>query len=47
MLFDATDIERYQIAQYDEENWDVEASMSLDNFLDELYEVINDKIKSV
>ena len=40
MLFDATDMERYQIAQYDEENWDVEASMSFDEFLDELYEVI-------
>ena len=40
MLFDAEDIDRYKIAQYDEEEWDVEASMPLDEFLDELYEVI-------
>ena len=41
LLFDAEDIDRYKIAQYDEEEWDVEASMPLDEFLDELYEVIN------
>lgn len=41
MLFDAEDIDRYKIAQYDEEDWDVEASMPLNEFLDELYEVIN------
>lgn len=40
VLFDAEDIERYKIAQYDEDEWDVEASMPLDEFLDELYEVI-------
>ena len=40
VLFDADDIERYKIAQYDEDDWDVEASMPLDEFLDELYEVI-------
>lgn len=40
MLFDTDDIERYKIAQYDKEEWDVEASMPLDEFLDELYEVI-------
>ena len=36
VLFDTEDIERYKIAQYDEDEWDVEASMPLD----ELYEVI-------
>lgn len=41
-LFSEEDIERYKIAQYDEDDWDVEASMPLDEFLDELYEVIND-----
>lgn len=40
VLFDTEDIERYKIAQYDEDEWDVEASMPLDEFLDELYEVI-------
>ena len=40
VLFDAEDIERYKIAQYDEDEWDVEASMPLNDFLDELYEVI-------
>ena len=40
VLFDAEDMSRYKIAQYDEEEWDVEASMPLDEFLDELYEVI-------
>ena len=40
VLFDADDMERYKIAQYDEDEWDVEASMPLDEFLDELYEVI-------
>lgn len=39
-LFDAEDMSRYKIAQYDEDEWDVEAAMSLDEFLDELYEVI-------
>ena len=40
VLFDADDMERYKIAQYDEDEWDVEASMPLNDFLDELYEVI-------
>lgn len=40
MLFDTEDMSRYKIAQYDEEDWDVEASMPLNDFLDELYEVI-------
>lgn len=40
VLFDTEDISRYKIVQYDEEEWDVEASMPLDEFLDELYEVI-------
>ena len=39
-LFDADDVSRYKIAQYDEEDWDVESSMPLDEFLDELYEVV-------
>ena len=42
VLFDADDMNRYKIAQYDEDEWDVEASMPLDEFLDELYEVINE-----
>lgn len=41
-LFDAEELERYRIAQYDEADYDVDASMPLDEFLDELYEVIND-----
>ena len=39
-LFTSDGMERYKIAQYDEDEWDVEASMPLDEFLDELYEVI-------
>ena len=39
-LFTADDIERYKVAQYDEEDWDVQATIPLDEFLDELYEVI-------
>ena len=39
-LFTADDIERYKVAQYDEDEWDVEAAIPLDEFLDELYEVI-------
>jgi hypothetical protein len=42
MLFDTEDISRYKIAQYDEDDWDDEATMPLDEFLDELYEVIKD-----
>lgn len=42
VLFDTEDMSRYKIAQYDEEDWDVESSMSLDEFLDELYEVVNE-----
>ena len=42
LLFDAEDMNRYKIVQYDKEEWDVEANMPLDEFLDELYEVIND-----
>lgn len=41
-LFNTDDISRYKIAQYDEEDWDVESSMPLDEFLDELYEVVNE-----
>ena len=40
MLFDTEDMSRYKIAQYDENDWDDEATMPLDDFLDELYEVI-------
>ena len=40
VLFDTEDIERYKIAQYDEDEWDVESAMPLDDFLDELYKVI-------
>lgn len=40
-LFTSDDIERYKVAQYDEDDWDVEAIMPLDEFLDDLYEVIN------
>lgn len=43
VLFDTEDMSRYKIAQYDEEEWGVESSMPLDEFLDELYEDINDK----
>lgn len=38
VLFDTEDIRRYKIAQYDDEEWSVESSMPLDEFLDELYE---------
>lgn len=41
-LFTSDDIERYKVAQYDEDDWDIQATMPLDEFLDELYEVIND-----
>jgi hypothetical protein len=40
VLFDTEDMNRYKIAQYDEAEWDVEAAMPLDEFLNELYEVI-------
>lgn len=43
VLFDTEDMSRYKIAQYDEEDWDVESNMPLDEFLDELYEVIKDE----
>lgn len=42
-LFTSDDIEQYKVAQYDEEEWDVEAAMPLDEFLDELYEVVKDE----
>ena len=45
VLFDTEDMNRYKIAQYDEEEWDVEASMPLDEFLDELYEDIKEDKK--
>lgn len=40
VLFDTEDMSRYKIAQYDEEEWDVVSAMPLDEFLDELYEVV-------
>lgn len=40
MMFDTDDISRYKIAQYDEDDWDVEAAIPLDEFLDDMYEVI-------
>ena len=43
VLFDTDDMERYKIAQYDEEEWSVESDMPLGEFLDELYEVINEQ----
>lgn len=42
-LFETDDIERYHIVQYDEAVYDEEASMPLDEFLDELYEVIKNE----
>lgn len=42
VLFDTDNISRYKIAQYDEDDYDVESAMPLDEFLDELYEVINE-----
>jgi hypothetical protein len=42
-LFTSDDIERYKVAQYDEDEWNVEASMPLDDFLDELYEVMKNE----
>lgn len=41
VLFDAEDINRYKIAQYDEEEWVVESNIPLDEFLDELYDDVN------
>lgn len=38
VLFDTEDMSRYKIAQYDEEDWDIESDMPLDEFLDELYD---------
>jgi hypothetical protein len=38
VLFDTEDMRRYKIAQYDDEDWSVESSMPLGEFLDELYE---------
>lgn len=40
VLFDTEDMSRYKIVQYDEEEWGVESSMPLGEFLDELYEDI-------
>lgn len=41
VLFDTEDINRYKIAQYDEEEWVIESNMPLDEFLDELYDDVN------
>lgn len=38
VLFDAEDISRYKIVQYDKYNEYVESDMSFDEFLDDLYE---------
>jgi hypothetical protein len=38
VLFDTEDMSRYKITQYDEEEWGIESSMPLGEFLDELYE---------
>lgn len=40
VLFDAEDISRYKIVQYDEYDEYVESDMPFDEFLDELYEVM-------
>ena len=39
-LFTSDDMERYKVAQYDEDDWDVQADLPLDDFLDELYDAI-------
>lgn len=38
VLFDTEDIRRYKITQYDDEDWSIESSMPLDEFLNELYD---------
>ena len=43
VLFNVEDINRYKIVQcdmYDEDEWYIDGDMPLDEFLDELYEVI-------
>lgn len=40
MMFDTDDISHYKIAQYDEDEWDVEAAMPLDDFLNDMYDAI-------
>jgi len=39
-LFDSDNIDNYKVAQYDDEEWDVEADYELEYFLDELYEAL-------
>lgn len=39
-LFTTNDRERYKVAQYDEDGWDIEAAMPLDEFLDDMYDAI-------
>ena len=39
-LFTSDDMERYKVAQYDEDEWDVEAAFPLEDFLDDMYDAI-------
>lgn len=41
-LFDSDNIDNYKVAQYDDDEWDVEAAMGFESFLDELYEAIKE-----
>lgn len=37
VLFDTENIDRYKVAQYDEDEWSVESDMPLSEFLDDFY----------
>ena len=41
-LFNSDNIDNYKVAQFDYDEWDAEAAMPLDEFLDELYEDIKE-----
>jgi hypothetical protein len=43
ILFNTEDMSRYKIVQYDESDWYDESAMPLDDFLDELYEVMKNE----
>lgn len=44
VLFDSDNMDNFKVAQYDDDEWDVEAAYPLEDFLNELYSSIMDYV---
>ena len=40
VLFSSDNMDNFKVAQYDDDEWDVEAAFPLEDFLDELWKIV-------